>query len=212
MPDNANAPLVITLWETYGSNMAEVAAELAARTGLPVHQQAFSSEDIEADQDQREKEGGLGQLFRSLIGGFVVEGGGGDPTRTMEAGNAGFRDAAEDNARVVADEAAQGGIILGRNGQFLLARRPNALHVKLDGPREARIANAAAASNISEERARNRQRIEDAFRSDLSQKTYRFDPRDNDHYDVVVNEASLSPAAAVDVILAALRGKLGVAF
>ncbi|MFP5415759.1 MAG: AAA family ATPase [Actinomycetes bacterium] len=206
MPAQSTTPLVITLWETYGSNMEAVAAELSARTGLPVHKQAYSSEDIEAEQDDREKQGTLGQLMRSVIP-FAVEAG--DVTRTLIEGESGLRDLIEQNTAIVKDEAAQGGIILGRNGQFVLARRPNTLHVKLDGPVEARVANAAEASGITRDRAASRQRIEDEFRSSLSTKTYRFDPRDNEYYDVVVNGAAMPPAAVVDIILAAKKAKLG---
>lgn len=207
MTTSSQAPLVITLWETYGSRMEEIAAALAERTGLPVHRQAYSSDQIEEGQARREKEGRLTARLASFIPGFASEGG--DPTRTMAITEASFRDLAEANTKVVHEEATKGGILMGRNGQFILAQRPNTVHVKVDGPVGARVANAARSFGIDAERAAKRQSLEDEFRADLSQKTYRFDPRDNDYYDIVVNGATLSPKAAADVILATVRAKLG---
>lgn len=208
MTTASNNPLVITLWETYGSNMEAVAAALAKRTGLPVHQQAFSTEQIEEGQAKREKAGRLTQVLAALVPGFANDGG--DPTHTMAITEASYRDLAEENTRVVSAEAAKGGILMGRNGQFLLSQRANTVHVKLDGPVGARVANASRMSGIDAGRAAKRQVLEDEFRADLSQKTYRFDPRDNDYYDVVINGTTLNPEAAAEVIAAAVRAKLGV--
>ena len=74
------------------------------------------------------------------------------------------------------------------------------MHVKLDGPLQARIRRAAQEHNIPEERAKKRQRLEDEFRSELSQKMYNFDPRDNGWYDIVINGAELSTEDAVLVL------------
>lgn len=43
---------VITMWELYGCGMEQVAARVAEELGLPVHGQAFSSEQIEASKRQ----------------------------------------------------------------------------------------------------------------------------------------------------------------
>lgn len=208
MSTDTNTPLVITLWETYGSNMEAVSAALAARTGLQVHAQAYSTEQLEQAQEEREKAGRFTQFLASFVP--LTSAVGGDPTRTLAASEGSFRDLAEANTPVVVEQARQGGIIQGRNGQFLLNRRANAVHVKLDGPVAARIANAAKASGIDAGRAAKRQSLEDEFRADMSLKTYRFDPRDNDYYDVVINGATLTPEAAVDIIAATVKGKLGV--
>ncbi len=53
--------------------------------------------------------------------------------------------------------AEQGGVILGRNGAYLLHGRADALHVKLVGQPDRRIANAARLSGIPVERAAKRQ-------------------------------------------------------
>ncbi len=200
-------PLVITMWETYGSNMEAIAAGVAKELGLKLHKQAYSSEDIEAAQARREKDGILAMFFRNLTP--YAESAVGDPVRTVALATATYRDMAEQNTEVVRQEAAEGGVIMGRNGQFLLSRRPNTLHVKLDGPVSARIARGAQASGISEDRAASRQVIEDDFRANMSLRTYGFDPRDNDYYDLVLNGAAMSPDQCVSLIVAAVKGMRG---
>lgn len=198
-------PLVVTLWETYGSNMEAVAAELGAQLGLPVHAQAYSSDDIEAATAQREREGVLGRLLRNFApANFEWDGAVSPSASAMEAN---YAQMAADNTPVVEAAAAQGGIIMGRNGQHILAGRPRTLHVKLDGPVEDRVDNAARIGGLSRESAAKRQVIEDEFRSQLSDKTYHFDPRTNDWYDLVVNGSQLPVAAVVSIIKAAVEAK-----
>lgn len=199
-------PVVVTLWETYGADMQAVADELAARTGLATHAQAYTSEDIESGAAEREKEGRLGVLLRSLVPGFVAEGG--DPTMTLAAADSGYREMAQENRRFVLERAAEGGIIMGRGSQYLLAERPNTLRVKLDGRVDARVRNAAHRDGIDEARARRRQRIEDGFRADLSRRVHGFDPRDNEHYDLVLDGPGLGAPACAEIIVAALEVKL----
>lgn len=198
-------PLVITLWETYGANMTAVASKLSEELGLKVHKQAFSSDEIEDAVSAREKQGIVSQLMRGFARAFPSEAG--DPMRTLAAEERSYSELAEENTAVVAAEAQEGGIILGRNGQFLLQARPNTLHVKLDGPKTRRIENAARMSGISVERAAKRQEIEDEFRSDMSLRTYRFDPRENDYYDLVLNGVDLDLDTIVDLIRRAVQAK-----
>lgn len=201
----SNLPLVITLWETYGANMQEVATKLSEELGLKVHKQAFSSDEIEASVQNREKQGILSQMMRGFARAFPSETS--DPSPTLAAEERSYSQLAEENTAVVAQEAAEGGIILGRNGQFLLQNRANTLHVKLDGPRQKRVERAAALSGISVERAAKRQEIEDEFRADMSLRTYRFDPRDNDYYDLVLNGVGLDTDTIVDLIKRAVQAK-----
>ncbi|MFP5416759.1 MAG: cytidylate kinase-like family protein [Actinomycetes bacterium] len=199
MADQTN-PLVITMWETYGSNMEAVANELAAQLKLPIHKQAYSSEAIEEAMAEREKEGTLGRLLRNFAPTAFSGEGWVSSTASFLEGN--YAEMAERNTPVVEASAAQGGIIMGRNGQFILKNRPNTLHVKLDGPVEDRVKNAEA-GGLSHASAAHRQVIEDEFRSQLSMKTYHFDPRDPEHYDLIVNSAKLPVKAAAAIIRAA---------
>ncbi|MDO5534208.1 MAG: cytidylate kinase family protein [Propionibacteriaceae bacterium] len=197
-------PLVITLWETYGSNMEAVSEALAAELGLPLHQQAYSSQAIEEATAEREREGALGRLLRNFAPANFAFDGAVSNAATAEQAN--YAAMAEENTAQVHRAAEAGGVIQGRNGQYILKDRPNTVHVKLDGSVEGRV-RFAAQGGLGEERAARRQLIEDEFRSQLSQKTYHFDPRDNGWYDVVVNGSGLPVGAVVAVIKAAVEGK-----
>lgn len=197
-------PLVITLWETYGSNMEAVAEAVAAELKLPLHKQAYSSEAIEAATAEREREGALGRLLRNFSPANFSDDGAVSNAATFSQAN--YAAMAEENTALVRAAAEQGGVIQGRNGQYILKDRPNTVHVKLDGPVESRIAFAAQ-GGLGVESAKRRQAIEDEFRAMLSEKTYNFDPRDNDWYDVVINGSGLPVATVVSIIKATAEGK-----
>jgi len=97
---------------------------------------------------------------------------------------------------------------VGRNGAYILADWPTALHVKLDGPLEQRIARAAQEAGISPDRAARRQKNEDKIRADMSIELYGWDPRDPTRYDLVVNTGRMDLDACVDLIAQAYRAKL----
>jgi len=204
-PITSSTPRVITLWELYGCGMEQVAARVAEDLGLPVHGQAFSSEQIEESAALREKQGLLSRFLDSL-----------PPvaTLTTSAGDAAITkaQAVEETARQVTSDVAgfaeKGGVILGRNGAFLLHDRPNSLHVKLVGRLEDRVANAARTSGISPERAARRQPIEDAYRRELSREVFHFDPVGDDYYDLVIDATRCTPDQVVTIIVAAARCRL----
>lgn len=188
---------VITMWELYGSGMEEIAQRLASSMHLPLHKQAFSSEEIEASQAARENQWGLERLL--MGSGPVAASPDGNSTDVTGAVKT-IADAAKENRQIVADEAKIGGIILGRNGAFLLNGVPGALHVKLVGPVAARVARAAKLAGIPEERAAKRQVVEDAVRREISMMSYDFDPTGNDYYDLVIDTSKFSVDEVVAMI------------
>lgn len=199
---NSNAGLVITMWETYGSGMQEIADRVGQELNIPVHAQAFSSEDIEEQEASRENR----SLFERVLGAFSA----GSPM-IDHASNAdiGERTAMADivagNTETVMNSAKQGGIILGRNATVILANRPRTLHVKLDGPRNLRIERAASMRGIDRARAAKRQESEDKVRVDLSVDLYRWDPRTSEPYDLVLNVGAFDDDTIVRFIVEAAR-------
>jgi cytidylate kinase len=113
------------------------------------------------------------------------------------------------NTRFVKEAAREGGVIVGRNGAFILADWPGALHVRLDGPLQQRIARAAQESGIDTERAARRQKREDQIRADMSLTLYGWDPREDDRYHLVVNSGLMDLDTCVDIIVQAARVKAG---
>jgi cytidylate kinase len=195
--------LVVTLFESYGSGASYIGPQVARALGVPFHEQAFSSQQIEDAAEQRvEDEGALSRFF-GTVGGYYagIEG----PSVAMAQ-----RDDYElvlENTRVVQEEARQGGVITGRNGAMILANWPGALHVKLDGPLAQRIERAARDAGIDIQQAAKRQKREDQVRADMSLQFYHWDPRETDRYDLVVNTGTMDLDTCVDIIVAAARIK-----
>lgn len=198
MPENPALPLVITMWETYGSNMEPVAARVGELLGIPAYRQAFSSEDIErlAAED---RDGRAATLTRRLsTGALPVE----MASHEIEAaGRAHARECVE----FVTSHAETGGVIQGRNGAYILRDRPNTLHVKLDGKPEKRVERAARLAGIPLARAARRQRIEDEIRVETSLLSFGLDPRDIENYDVILNTTLQDTEETAQIIAALAR-------
>lgn len=199
----AGARPVVTIFESYGSGAAAIGPLLARELGVPFVGQAYSSEDLEG----AEAAPGLENNFLTRIFGAL-----GRSAAASDGGVfSGPQQERETAGRIAAVRAAvaDGAVIVGRNATVILADLPHALHVKLDGPLERRIARGAAEAGIDPAHARTRQAREDRVRAEMSLRTHNWDPRHNDRFDLVVNTAALGDDAAVSLILAAQRIKAG---
>ena len=147
MSDNK---LIITMWETYGCGMEQIAGQVAQQLGLQVHKQAFTSAQIEQAEAERANEGGFMRFVRRVgsmhVGDAVSDG-------AARAEQESWTQLALENTQLVREEAAAGGVILGRNGAFILNDEPRSLHVKLDGLPTERAKQAAQLKGISLEQA-----------------------------------------------------------
>lgn len=201
---NTTGAQVITMWELYGCGMEQIATRVAQELNLPVHGQAYSSEQVEESMAQREKEGALGRFLRNLTPASL-------PTSSSGDAVIGQAQTVEDTARQVTADvngfAAQGGVILGRNGAFVLQDHPGSLHVKLVGQTKVRVARAAKLFGISEERSAKRQPLEDDFRRELSLHFFRFDPTTDDYYDLVIDTTRFNEDQVVAIIVAAAKAR-----
>jgi cytidylate kinase len=154
---------------------------------------------------RREAQGVLSRVFGAMGGRYATYAG-------LEGGS--VPDAQRDNyelvmenTREVVESARQGGVIMGRNGALILADWPAALHVKLDGPVQARLQRVAESSGISLQDAARRQKLEDQVRADMSIELYGWDPQEFDHYDLLVNTGLMDLDTCVDIIVAAAKVK-----
>ncbi|MEV6489216.1 cytidylate kinase-like family protein [Actinoplanes sp. NPDC051633] len=198
-PGRAARP-VVTIFESYGSGADEVGPRVAEALGVAFHAQAFSSEQLE--QPAGQDEGLLSRVFAAMGGSYAALDG---PAVAMAQ-----RDEHElllRNTDWVTDTARSGAVIIGRNGAFILAGWPGALHVRLDAAVPRRVERAARTHGISPERAAKRQRREDEVRADMSIRLYGWDPRDPTRYDLVLNTGTLGLDACVDIIVHAGRVK-----
>lgn len=202
--------LVVTLFESYGSGASYVSARVAEALGVPLHTQAFSSEEIEAAMSMHESRGLLTRVFNAIGGSYASIAGGEPPNNPLVAQQEGNSyELVAANTRFVEEAARKGGVIVGRNGAFILKDWPEALHVRLDGPLKQRVARAAQESGIDLERAAQRQRREDQIRADMSIELYGWDPRELDYYDLALNTGTMDLDTCVDIIVQAARIKTG---
>jgi cytidylate kinase len=200
--------LVVTLFESYGSGASYVSARVADALGVPLHAQAFSSEEIEAAMSVHESRGLLTRVFNAMGGSYAGYAGTDSPNIVLAQEGNNYELVAA-NTRYVEDAAREGGVIVGRNGAFILADLPGALHVRLDGPLEQRIARAAQESGIDLEQAAQRQKREDQVRADLSIEFYGWDPREVDRYHLVLNTGLMDLDTCADIIVQVARTKAG---
>lgn len=202
-PTESTTRPVVTLFELYGAGAAEVGRQVAEALGLPLHQQAFSSEEIEGGADaQHQQNAVLAQVYSALGGAY-----GGFDGRDVVTTQQQKRDLVMGNNRAVLEEAKQGGVVLGRNGAVILADRPQTVHVLLTGDVEDRVARAASDAGISRERAAARQKREDQVRADMSITLYGWDPRQPDRYDLVINTSRIPLDAAARAIVDTVQAR-----
>ena len=110
--------------------------------------------------------------------------------------------------RLLIDAADAGDVVvLGRAGALVLRDRPDAFHVRLDGPAEARVFQAMRVEEIGEDEARRRQRTSDRARIDYVKHFYRTDPRDPRHYQLVLDSTAVPLATCVELIVTAARAR-----
>jgi hypothetical protein len=135
---------VVTLFESYGAGAGYIGPRLAQALGLPFHQQAFSSSEIEDAMVKHESQGLLSQVFGAMGGSHA--GLDGHSVAIAQQDNHAL---IMDNTRTVLEAAQAGGVITGRNGALILAAWPGALHVLLDAPLERRVERAASEAGIA---------------------------------------------------------------
>lgn len=183
---------LVTMFESYGSGAEQVGPAVAERLGVSWIGQGHTTEELEAADPKGTGRINLKSFYGALpfldIGSLdLIE----DPMTVR----------AREQAVLVHDLAKDGGVILGRNATVILSQVPGALHVKLDGPRDARISRAARAGGISVDQAALRQRREDTVRAEMSLALWHWDPRQSEQFDIVINTYTLGIEAAVDLIV-----------
>jgi cytidylate kinase len=96
-----------------------------------------------------------------------------------------------------------GGVLLGRAGAVVLRGHPGALHVRLTGPQDARVRQAAQVLSLDDKEARHRLGTTDRARETYVRHFYRTDPTDCALYHLVIDSTALSLDTCIDLIIAA---------
>jgi hypothetical protein len=202
---------VVTVSAAYGAAGAEIAPMVAARLGLPFHDRAIPAQVAgrlgvpvsEAEANDETVVGGLWRLVASLgtmpdpVGGVL-------PTASLPDARA-YRQQTE---RVLGEMAdAGGGVVLGRAAAMVFADRSDALHVRLDGPRDRRLDAAVARSGRPREEVRREMEATDRGRQAYVRHFYRCDPAEARHYHLVVDSTALPLETVVELIVTAATAR-----
>jgi cytidylate kinase len=120
-----------------------------------------------------------------------------------QAGVLAGEDYRRETERIIVEHADRGAVVLGRAGAIILRDHPQALHVRLDGPRERRIEQAMRLGGVEREDAERLRRDSDRAREAYVRHFYGADARDPSLYHLVIDSTALSLGTVADVIVAA---------
>jgi cytidylate kinase len=207
----------VTIAASYGSGGSLIAPAVADRLGLPLLDRAIPASVatelaeplMAALADDERHEGGLvGRLFSRAvtISGYYQ----GAP---IDIPNLGGGDLVANTEEVIRCAARRcgGAVVLGRAGMFVLRGWPETLHVRLDGPAEARRRQAMEHQGLDAETAARQQIATDRARAAYVRHFYRDCGRWEDpaNYHLVLDSTVLSFDTCVKLIVAAARARFG---
>ncbi|MEI4272780.1 cytidylate kinase-like family protein [Klenkia sp. LSe6-5] len=201
---------VVTVSATFGCGGADIAPAVAARLGLPFHDRVIPAQVAlrmgvpveEAEANDESVVRGLWRVVASLgtmpdpVGG-VLPGAGAVDERS-------FRLHTE---HVLTELAQVGGVVLGRAAAIVLGDRPDALHVRLDGPPQRRLAAAVAHLGRPEDDVRREMQATDRARAAYVRHYHRCDPAEARLYHLVVDSTAFDHDLVVDLVVAAARAR-----
>lgn len=202
---------LVTVSATYGAGGSEVGPALAQRLGVPFVDRVIPSEvaarlAVRAPAAFAHDEVSGGVMARVLtrlapIGqAFGAEAPVADPVTDRD-----FREMTE---RVVFERADSGhAVILGRAAAVVLRDDPRALHVRLDGPREARLLQAMRVQGIGRPAAERRMRETDRARHAYVHHFHHADARDPALYHLLINSTVIELPRCVEIIALAAEGR-----
>jgi cytidylate kinase len=210
----------VTISAGYGAGGSVIAPEVARRLGVALLDRAISShvaEQLHVSVPEAE----TGTLRRSLADRFLavlaplaegVRAAGSDADVPWTASPPDeaplFRAQAE---AVMRKALVSGAVILGRAGGAAFCRETAVLRVRLFGPADARIAQAARIENTDEDVARQRLPEVDGARAQYVRRLYGADIDDPALYHLQLDSTVLPLDACADLIVAAYHALPSVA-
>jgi cytidylate kinase len=204
---------LITLSAPYGAGGSFVGPEVARRLDVPFVDRAIPtavaerlSVPLDEALDRDESAGGVLTRMTVWLGqvGQAFGAPGAAPVEAVEEED--YRRATEDVLREHA-ETPPGAVILGRAGVVVLREQPGALHVRLDGPVEARIRQGMEVEGVDRETAERHIAETDKARRAYVQHFYRCDVREAALYHLVIDSTAIGLEACVELIVTAARAR-----
>ena len=203
---------VVTISASYGAGGGFVGPRVAERLGVAFFDRAIpesvAADLAESPDEVLAAEGDLGGGLSHWIAFFSSTGAAWTGIPSLDVG------APYDEASYTAHVAAvfrraahRGAVFLGRGAALVLADDPVALHVRLDGPRDARIAQVVDLGGVEASSARRAQRHTDTARRRYVRRLYHADVADCRHYHLWIDATAVPLATCVDIIVSAVRGR-----
>ncbi|MGY5765630.1 glycoside-pentoside-hexuronide (GPH):cation symporter [Brachybacterium sp. DNPG3] len=206
----ADRPLV-TITETYGAGADEIGRRVAEALGVPFAGTRFSSEDLERASSPNPRvlaDDRTGRTLRWLHAfswqtlDVNVAAASGDAQISTQM----VRQNIDEVMRLVRDE---GGVVVGRDATMILGDVIGAVHIRLEGEVEDRVARAAAAEGLAPEVAAQRQVREDRMRPRMSGTLMGWDPSEPTRYHLIIDTSLMGADEAVEEIVAAVHDAHG---
>ena len=172
-----------------------IPSEVAARLAVPLNSALAHLES-----------GASGLMARLLmsLGPITQEYGVGAPVADVAEDRC-FRETTE---QIIHERAESGcGVILGRAAALVLRDDPKALHVRLDGPRDARLRQAMRLEGIERDGAERRMKETDRARYAYVRRLTGADARSPSHYHLVINSTAVELATCVEIIALAAESR-----
>ncbi|HLI31479.1 MAG TPA: cytidylate kinase-like family protein [Solirubrobacteraceae bacterium] len=195
---------VVAISASYGAGGSRIAPALARRLGVPFLDRAIPASvaaqlQVPLDEAERCDERAEAGLLARLLASFRAADAYVPAALPAEGPLAeDFQQATEE---VVRRQAASGqGVILGRAAAFILREEPGVLRVRLDGPRERRVAQAMALEGLDRADAERRLRESDRAHGAYAQRFYGADMRDPSLYQLMIDSTALALERCVELI------------
>lgn len=201
-------PPVVTLSASYGAAGSQIGPRVAARLGVPFLDRAIPTGvaqrlAVPLNAAIARDESGPRRLERLLwTFASMASMAGGDTLADL--GERSFPQATE---QVIRAHARTGGVILGRAAALVLRDHPGALHVRLTGPRERRVAHAMQLEQLDRRAAARRVTENDSAREAYVRFFYDVDANDPTLYHLVLDSTAIRHEACVALIVGAARAR-----
>lgn len=204
---------LITLSAPYGAGGSQVGPEVARRLGVEFVDRAIPTKVAERlsvpldDAVERDESAGSTLTRMTVWLGQVSQAFGAPGAIDVDAvEDEDFRRATEEVLREHA-RTEGGAVILGRAGAIVLRDEPRALHVRLDGPEQARVRQGMALEGADRATAERHIAETDKARRAYVNHFYRCDPRAGSLYHLVLDSTVLDLDVCTELIVLAARAR-----
>jgi cytidylate kinase len=203
---------VVTLAALYGAGDSVIGPRVAERLGVPfldreipeaAAARAGLSTNAVAIVDEKPRSGGERWISRLGRAATILGDAGGD-AEDLDLDERRLRGHVEE---FLYRASMSGGVALGRGGMVVLRDVPHALHVQLQGPREARVRQGMEIGGIDRQTAERRQELEDEARVAYVRRAYGVDGYDASQYHLVLDSTALDLDTCVELIVAASKAR-----